>query len=123
MALALNTEQRLLAETAHDFATAKSPVSALRGLRDSADPTGFSRALWREMADLGWAGIAIREAYGGVGFGYLGLGLILQETGRSLTASPLISTRCRPLLAAWMSSKMRSRSLVWKMRKALGVRS
>jgi len=92
MALALNEEQRLLAETARDFAATKSPITELRGLRDNADPTGFSKALWREMADLGWAGIAIDEAYGGVGFGYFGLGLVLQETGRSLTASPLLST-------------------------------
>jgi alkylation response protein AidB-like acyl-CoA dehydrogenase len=92
MALALNEEQRLLAETAHDFAATKSPITELRGLRDRADPTGFSKALWQEMAELGWAGIAIEEAYGGVGFGYLGLGLVLQETGRSLTASPLLST-------------------------------
>ena len=53
MALALNEEQRLLAETAHDFAATKSPITELRGLRDRADPTGFSKALWREMADLG----------------------------------------------------------------------
>jgi len=92
MALALNEEQRLLAETAHDFAATKSPITELRGLRDRADPTGFSRDLWREMAELGWAGIAIEENYGGVGFGYFGLGLILRETGRSLTASPLLST-------------------------------
>jgi alkylation response protein AidB-like acyl-CoA dehydrogenase len=44
------------------------------------------------MGEMGWAGVIIPEAYGGSDFGYLGLGLILEETGRTLTASPLLST-------------------------------
>ena len=44
------------------------------------------------MVDLGWAGITIPEDFGGLGFGYLGMGVVMEECGRTLTASPLLST-------------------------------
>ena len=43
-------------------------------------------------AEMGWACLTIPEAYGGLDFGYTGLGQVLEETGRTLTASPLVST-------------------------------
>jgi alkylation response protein AidB-like acyl-CoA dehydrogenase len=67
-------------------------VTALRKLRDSGNADGFDRAAWNEMAEMGWAGILIPEEFGGSGLGYLTLGLVLEETGRTLTASPLVST-------------------------------
>jgi alkylation response protein AidB-like acyl-CoA dehydrogenase len=70
----------------------KSPVTAFRKMRDSGNADGFDRKAWEEMAELGWAGILIPESYGGTGLGYLTLGLVLEETGRTLTASPLLST-------------------------------
>src|SRR5689334_19418793 len=82
----LNEEQSMIRDGA------KSPVSAFRKLRDSGGGDGFDRKVWAEMAEMGWAGILIPEEYGGVGLGYLTLGLVLEETGRTLTASPLIST-------------------------------
>ncbi len=92
MALALALEQRQLKETAEQFFRDKAPVRALRRLRDERDAHGFSHDLWREMAALGWAGIVIPEEYGGADFGYLGLGLILEASGRTLAATPLLST-------------------------------
>jgi len=92
MALVLNEEQRLLQETARDFLASKSPVSALRSLRDSRDDLGYSSQLWQEMAELGWASIILPEQYGGLDFGFLGLGAVVEETGRTLAASPLLST-------------------------------
>ncbi|MBI2802364.1 MAG: acyl-CoA dehydrogenase family protein [Gammaproteobacteria bacterium] len=92
MGLVLNEEQRMLQRSAQEFFSARQPLKALRTLRDNQDATGFDRELWRAMAELGWAGILIPEAYGGAAFGYQGLGLILEEAGRSLAASPLIST-------------------------------
>jgi alkylation response protein AidB-like acyl-CoA dehydrogenase len=44
------------------------------------------------MAEMGWAGVIIPEEYGGSNFGYLSLGLILEELGRTLTASPLLAS-------------------------------
>lgn len=92
MALALNDEEILLKQTARTFLQEKAPVKALRELRDSADSTGFSGQLWKEMVDLGWAGIVVPEQFGGSGYSYLGLGIILEECGRTLAASPLVST-------------------------------
>ena len=92
MALVLNEEQRLLAGTAREFLAEHAPVTALRALRDSRDTTGYSQALWQQMAELGWASVILPENYGGLEFGFTGLGVLLQETGRTLTASPLLAT-------------------------------
>ncbi|MCH2355346.1 MAG: acyl-CoA dehydrogenase family protein [Pseudomonadales bacterium] len=92
MALVLNEDQQLLKDSAQSFCQQLAPVSLLRRLRDSKDETGFDRDVWKQMVDLGWAGMAIPEAYGGYGFGYGGLGVVLEETGRTLVSSPLIST-------------------------------
>ena len=92
MALVLNEEQTMLRDAAKDFLGNRAPVSHLRQLRDSEDTQGFSRELWTEMAEMGWAAIIIPEAYGGLDYGYTGLGLVLEESGRTLTPSPLLST-------------------------------
>lgn len=92
MALVFNEEQRLLQDTARDFLNSNAPVDALRTLRDSRDETGYSTELWQQMAELGWASIILPEQYGGLNFGFMGLGAVVEETGRTLTASPLLSS-------------------------------
>jgi len=92
MPLVLNEEQIMLRDAAKDFLGNRAPVSHHRQLRDSDDPDGFSRELWTEMTEMGWAAIIIPEIYGGLDYGYTGLGLVLEESGRTLTPSPLIST-------------------------------
>jgi acyl-CoA dehydrogenase len=92
MALVLNEEQRLLQDTARDFLVANAPVEALRQLRDKRDTTGYSTSLWHTMAELGWAGIILPEEHGGLDFGFTGMGVVLEETGRTLTASPLFAS-------------------------------
>ncbi len=92
MALVLSSDARMVRDTAMEFFPERSPVTALRKLRDTADPDGFSRKLWLEMAELGWAGFLVAEEYGGTGFGLTGLAQVLEASGRTLTASPLIAT-------------------------------
>lgn len=92
MALVLNEEQRLLRDTAREFLDSNAPVRSLRTLRDTQDSTGYAPDLWRQMAELGWASIILPEEFGGLEFGFLGLGVVLEETGRTLTASPLIAS-------------------------------
>ena len=92
MALILDSDTKLIRDTALDFFAKRAPVSALRRLRDDKDALGFSLPLWRQMAELGWAGFLVPEAYGGSDFGYVGLGQVLEAAGRSLAASPLIAT-------------------------------
>ncbi len=92
MPLILTEEQEMLKESAQGFLSEKAPVSALRKLRDEQNETGFDRGLWKEMAEMGWAGILIDEDHGGVDFGFVGAGVIAEEMGRTLTASPFLST-------------------------------
>ena len=92
MALVLNEEQAMLQETAHGFAQDKTPISELRRLRDEDIAEGFHRSLWQEMAELGLVGVLVPEDHGGTGFGMVGAGLIAQELGRTLAASPFLST-------------------------------
>ena len=92
MPLVLNEEQNMLKDAAKDFCTSNTPITQLRRLRDDEDATGYDQDTWQQMASLGWAGIIIPEDHGGLGFGYLGLGVVMEEAGRTLTASPLYAT-------------------------------
>ena len=88
----LTEEQSLLRDSAKTWTQEKSPVSAFRKMRDSGAPLGYDPAAFAEMAEMGWTGVIIPEEFGGSDFGYVGLGLILEETGRTLTASPLLAS-------------------------------
>ena len=92
MALILNEEQTLLKDSAKDLMTAAAPVTQFRALRDAKDELGYSKHLWTQMVDMGWAGICIPEEFGGLDFGFHGLGIVLEETGRTLAASPLVAS-------------------------------
>ena len=89
----LNEEQTMLRDAARGWVADKAPVTALRKLRDTGGwKTGYDPAAWKEMAEMGWTGVIVPEAYGGSEFGYRSLGLVLEETGRTLAASPLHAT-------------------------------
>ncbi|HAK50858.1 MAG TPA: acyl-CoA dehydrogenase [Gammaproteobacteria bacterium] len=92
MPLVLNEEQNMLKDAAKDFCTNSTPITQLRSLRDELDALGFDKETWQQMVELGWAGITIPEDFGGLGFGYMGMGVVMEECGRTLTASPLLST-------------------------------
>ena len=92
MPMILNEEQNMLKDTAKSFCATNAPISQLRKLRDEDNADGFDRATWAKMVELGWSGIPWPEEYGGLAFGYKGLGVVTEETGRTLAASPLIST-------------------------------
>ena len=92
MPLILTEEQEMLRDSARGFLDEKAPVAALRKLRDEGNVDGFDRGLWKEMADMGWAGVLIDEEFGGADFGFVGAGVLAEEMGRTLTASPFLST-------------------------------
>ncbi|NNL90433.1 MAG: acyl-CoA/acyl-ACP dehydrogenase [Marinicaulis sp.] len=92
MPLVLTEEQQMLRDSARGFLEEKSPVSAHRKLRDEKSEDGFDRGLWKEMAEMGWAGILIGEDHGGADFGFVGAGVLAEEMGRTLAASPFLST-------------------------------
>lgn len=90
--LVLTEEQTMLKDSAKEFLKEQGSVKELRRLRDERDATGFSRELWQSMVELGFAGTLIPETHGGSGFGHVGMGQIMEECGRNLTASPLFAT-------------------------------
>ncbi len=87
----LNEEQQLLKDAAKSFIQEQAPVTRFRKMRDEGK-NGWDADLWRQMVEMGWTGVLVPEEYGGSGLGYLGLGVVLEETGRTLAASPLLST-------------------------------
>ena len=91
MTFMLNDEQGMLKESARDFFREQAPVSRLRKHRD-AKQNGRDPELWREMSAMGWAGVITPEEFGGAGLGYVALGAVLEESGRTLVASPLHSS-------------------------------
>lgn len=90
MSLALNSEQSQIARAARDFVRQESPVARFRALRDRDDTLGYSRALYGQMAELGWAGILFDEAHGGAGLGFAEMIIVMEELGRSLAPEPFI---------------------------------
>ena len=89
---AITEEQTLIRDQARAWVTEQSPVSKFRKMRDEDAPLSFLEEDWRAMIDMGWSGILVPERYGGSGLGYLTLGIVLEETGRQLTASPLLAS-------------------------------
>ncbi|KXU31440.1 acyl-CoA dehydrogenase, partial [Sphingobium sp. AM] len=93
----LNEEQQMLRDMAAEWVRDRLPVTALRSLygHDGGgrpDAEGFDPAAWAEMAQMGWTGILVPEAQGGSDFGCRSMGLVLEELGRTLGASPLLSS-------------------------------
>lgn len=92
MGFILTEEQEAIRKAARDFARERAPLAHFRRLRDERDGTGFSREVWRELAELGLVGAAVAIEHGGAGLGFVELGLVLEELGRTLAPTPLLST-------------------------------
>ena len=92
MPLTINDEQQMLRDSAQAFLGERAPVLHLRKLRDSADPIGFDRQLWRAFGEMGFAGVLIPEQHGGVGLGIVEAGIIAEQLGHTLTPSPFLSS-------------------------------
>ena len=92
MALVLNDDEQMMRDTAESFLREKAPVAALRKLRDEGSEEGFDPALWTELGEMGFAGVLIPEEHGGVGMGAMTAGLVAEQMGANLSASPFFST-------------------------------
>ena len=92
MSLVLTDEQQMLRDSAFAFVAENAPVSHLRGLRDSRDDSGFSRALWARFGELGFSATLVPEAHDGMGLGAVEAGTIGEALGRTLAPSPFLST-------------------------------
>jgi alkylation response protein AidB-like acyl-CoA dehydrogenase len=86
-------EQEELRRTIRRFLDERSPSTEVRRLMET--PEGYDEAVWKQMAqELGLQGLAIPEEYGGQGFSYVELGIVLEEMGRALLCAPFFSTVC-----------------------------
>jgi len=83
-------EQKMLRESARDFLAAECPKTFVRAMEK--EERGYSPEMWKKMADLGWMGIALPEAYGGIGGGFLDFLVLLEEMGRACLPGPFFST-------------------------------
>jgi alkylation response protein AidB-like acyl-CoA dehydrogenase len=92
MSLMLNEEQEMLRGSARDFLHENAPVAQLRQLRDSRDPAGFSGPLWSRFADMGYTGMRVPEAFGGAGLGMVEAGVLMEQIGRHLSATPFLAS-------------------------------
>jgi len=91
MRFSFSAEQEEFRTTLRRALEARSPTKEVRRLM--ATDEGFDRAAWQKLnQELGLTGIHIPEAYGGQGFGYGELGIVLEELGRSLLCAPFFST-------------------------------
>lgn len=88
----LTDEQQMLKDMAGDWSRQNAPVTAYRSLFERANGPGFDPGLYAEMGQMGWTGIIVPEEFGGSDFGYRSMGLVVEELGRTLAASPLISS-------------------------------
>jgi len=88
----LTEEQAMLRDMAREWSNNENPVSAFRKMRDAGHSEGYDPAVYAEMAQMGWSGILVPEDHGGSGFGFVGLGLVLEELGRNVAAAPLAAS-------------------------------
>jgi alkylation response protein AidB-like acyl-CoA dehydrogenase len=83
-------EQELLRAEVRKFLDQSCPMDDVRELMETE--RGYSPDTWKQLAELGWLGLTIPEAHGGAGLGFVDLVVLLEETGRSLFPSPLLTT-------------------------------
>ncbi|MEY4952319.1 MAG: hypothetical protein RL299_743 [Pseudomonadota bacterium] len=93
MALYHTEDQAMLADTARQFMADEGNIAKqLRHYRDINCKDGFGHALWKQFAELGFTGILVAEADGGLGMGHVEAGIVLEEVGRNLTPSPFLTS-------------------------------
>ena len=86
-------DQAMLADTARQFMADEGGIAKqLRHYRDMNCKDGFGHALWKSLAELGFTGILVSEADGGMGMGHVEAGIVLEEIGRNLTPSPFLTS-------------------------------
>lgn len=83
-------EQKELRDQASRFLRDRCPPKTVRAILEGGDT--YDRALWKSVAEMGWTGTAIPEAYGGLGLGYLELCVIAEELGRVVAPIPFASS-------------------------------
>lgn len=90
MDLGLSEIQQMLKNSAREFLAQECPLTLVREME--GEERGYTPELWRQLAGLGWPGVAFPEQYGGTGGDFLDLAVLLEESGRALLPSPFFAT-------------------------------
>src|SRR5262249_61325346 len=94
MDYSFTSDQQLLKNSARAFLDEHCKSAAVRLLWD--DPRGESDTMWKEMAQLGWLGLSLPEAYGGSALGLVESAIPLEELGRPADPRPHLPTVLAP---------------------------
>jgi alkylation response protein AidB-like acyl-CoA dehydrogenase len=90
MDFGFSEEQEMLRKSARDFLAKEAPMTYVRQMME--DERGFRDDLWRKMAELGWTGLVLPEAFGGAGLDFVDMVVVLEEMGRVVLPGPFFST-------------------------------
>jgi alkylation response protein AidB-like acyl-CoA dehydrogenase len=85
----LTSDQQEIKNVARELLAARSPFAKVR---QAAETAAYDAALWSELVELGWPGIAVAETYGGQDLGAVELAVLVEELGYACAATPLLST-------------------------------
>ncbi len=85
----LTDDQKEIKRVAKELLAARSSFAKVR---EAAEAAEYDGALWQELRELGWPGIAVAEEYGGQGLGAVELAVLLEELGYACAATPYLST-------------------------------
>ncbi len=103
MNFGFNDEQQEIKATAKSFAQSRFKPDVVRKQVES-EPGGFDEAVWKELSELGWAGIAVSEEHGGQGLGMVELVILCEELGYAVAPTPFLANACAGLALEWAGS-------------------
>jgi alkylation response protein AidB-like acyl-CoA dehydrogenase len=112
MDLRFTETQEILKKMARDFLTTECPKTLVRKLEQSEE--GYSPELWKKMAELGWMGLIIPEEYGGMGYTFQDLVILLEEIGRNILPGPLVATMTSTFLILEAGTEEQKKELLPK---------
>lgn len=109
MHFGLSEDQREIKSVARQFLADRSPIAKVR---EAAESEHYDGALWSEMGELGWSGIAVSEEHGGQGLGPVALAVLLEESGYACASTALVaSAAVAAVIDAYGSDEQRDRWL------------
>ncbi|MEJ5254110.1 MAG: acyl-CoA dehydrogenase family protein [Acidimicrobiales bacterium] len=98
MEFTFSAEQDQLRDAVRSFLAAESPPAYVRSMMD--DERGVTDDVWRQLVELGWTGVLVPEAHGGLGLGMVDLVVLMEEMGRVVFPGPFFSSAVLATLAA-----------------------
>jgi alkylation response protein AidB-like acyl-CoA dehydrogenase len=105
----LSEDQEALQRAAREFLAAECPPALVR--ENAAGGDGIPRALYKKMAELGWIGLVVPEAMGGLGLSTIDLALVVEEIGRAIVPGPFLPTQL--VIAALLDAGTEEHRAAW----------